>query len=235
MPMVAPEGEAAKKEKITQKVIQKKSRWRVALALALVIVLALALWMDGNLKPIVVSMAEAQCKALAVGVLNASIRTVLNSGIDYGDLMEVRFDSDGRVTMMQANTVRMNALSTSISKEALSGLQKLNVARIGIPLGSALGSKLFAGEGPRIPVKVHPVGAVNAGFSSEFETSGINQTRHKVYLRITATVQIVIPTDARVISVTESVLVAESIIVGQVPERFYSGGFGGGMMLDLVP
>ena len=223
----------ANDQKITHKVIQKKSRWRIALALLLVIVLALVIWMDGNLKPVVVSMAEAQCRALAVGVLNASIRTVLNSGIDYGDLMEVRFDDSGRVTMMQANTVRMNALSTSISKEALDGLQKLNVARIGIPLGSALGSKIFAGEGPRIPVKVYPVGAVNAGFSSEFETSGINQTRHKVFLQITTTVQIVIPTDARTVSVTESVLVAESIIVGQVPERFYSGP--GGMMLDLAP
>lgn len=223
----------ASEEKFTKKKPQKKGRWRFALALALVIVLALALWMDGNLKPIVVRMAEAQCKALAVGVLNASIRTVLNSGVDYGDLMEVRFDSAGHVTMMQANTTRMNALSTSISKEALAGLEKLNIARIGIPLGSALGSKLFAGEGPRIPIKVYPVGEINAGFSSEFETSGINQTRHKVFLQITATVQIVIPTDARVVSVSENVLVAESIIVGQVPERFYSGG--GGMMLDLAP
>ena len=224
----------ANEQKITQKVISKKSRWRIALALFLVVVLALLIWMDGNLKPVVVSMAEAQCRALAVGVLNASIRTVLNSGIDYGDLMEVRFDSNGHVSMMQANTVRMNALSTSISREALAGLERLNVARIGIPLGSALGSKIFAGEGPRIPIKVYPVGAVNAIFSSEFETSGINQTRHKVFLQITTTVQIVIPTDARMVSVTESVLVAESIIVGQVPERFYSGP-GGGMMLDLVP
>jgi len=227
MPVVAQE------QKITQKVIRKQSRWKLALALLLVIVLALGIWMDGNLKPVVVSMAEAQCRALAVGILNTSIRTVLNSGIDYGDLMDVRFDSDGRVSMMQANAVRMNTLSTSISREALNGLQRLNVARIGIPLGSALGSKIFAGEGPRIPVRVYPVGAVNASFSSEFQASGINQTRHKVFLQITATIQIVIPTDARTVSVTESVLVAESIIVGQVPERFYSDG--GGFMLDLVP
>lgn len=217
-----------------EKRVRKKGRWRIMLAIALVLILALALWMDSNLKPIVVSMAEAQCKALAVGVLNAAIRTVLTSGLDYSDLMTVRFDSAGHVTMMQANTVRMNTLSTSISKEALDGLRKLDVARIGIPLGSALGSKLFAGEGPRIPIKVYPVGAVTAGFSSEFETSGINQTRHKVYLKVQASIQIVIPTDASVVSVTENVLVAESIIVGQVPERFYSGG-GNGMMLDLVP
>ncbi len=213
---------------------RKKGRWRIALLLAFVLVLAIALWMDSNLKPIVVSMAEAQCRALAVGVLNSAIRTVLTSGIDYSDLMQVRFDSAGRVTMMQANAVRMNTLSTSISKEALEGLQRLDVARIGIPLGSALGSKIFAGEGPRIPVKVYPVGAVTAGFSSEFESSGINQTRHKVYLKVTTSIQIVIPTDAKVVSVSENVLVAESIIVGQVPERFYSEG-SGGMLLDLVP
>lgn len=211
-----------------------KGKWRIRLIILVILVLVLGLWMDGNLRPIVISMAEAQCRSLAVGVLNTSIRTVLSSGIDYGDLMEVRFDSDGRVTMMQANTVRMNSLSTSITEEVQSGLKNLGVARIGIPLGSALGSKIFAGEGPRIPVKVYPVGSVSTGFSSEFETSGINQTRHKIYLKVTSSIQIVIPTDAKVVTVTENVLVAESIIVGQVPERFYSSG-GNGEVLDLVP
>ncbi len=218
-----------------EKIVKKRGRWRFWLLLILVLVLAAALWMDSNLKPIIVSMAEARCRALAVDVLHSSIREVLEGGVDYGDLMAVRFDSDGRVTMMQANTVRMNNLSNNIARVALDGLQKLDVARINIPLGSALGSELLAGEGPRIPVRVFPVGSVMASFSSEFETSGINQTRHKVYLKVTTSIQIVIPTEAHVVSVSENVLVAESIIVGQVPERFYSGGGGDGMLLDLVP
>ncbi len=214
--------------------IRRKGGWRLWCILILVAILALTLWADANLRPIVVNMAEAQCRAMAVGVLNTSIRAVLSGGIDYSDLMMVKFDSEGRVTMMQANTVRMNELSTSITSSVQTGMQQLGIARIGIPLGSALGSKVFAGEGPRIPVKVYPVGSVSTGFSSEFESSGINQTRHKIYLKVTSSVQIIIPTDAKVVMVTESVLVAESIIVGQVPERFYSGD-GGGALLDLVP
>ena len=83
-------------------------------------------------------------------------------------------------------------------------------------------------------MRIVPVGSVNTEFSTEFESSGINQTRHKIFLRARASIQIVIPTDAQVAGVTVDVLVAESIIVGEVPGSFV-GYNPDGDLLNLVP
>ena len=79
---------------------------------------------------------------------------------------------------------------------------------------------LLAGSGPRIPISIVPVGSVQTDFETEFEACGINQTRHKVYLQLSASIRIVIPTGAKTTNVTANMLVAESIIVGKVPESF---------------
>lgn len=85
---------------------------------------------------------------------------------------------------------------------------------------AALGLTLLAGSGPRIPISIVPVGSVQTDFETEFEACGINQTRHKVYLQLSASIRIVIPTGAKTTNVTANMLVAESIIVGKVPESF---------------
>ena len=87
-------------------------------------------------------------------------------------------------------------------------------------LCAALGMTLLAGSGPRIPISIVPVGSVQTDFETEFEACGINQTRHKVYLQLSASIRIVIPTGAKTTNVTANMLVTESIIVGKVPESF---------------
>ena len=104
----------------------------------------------------------------------------------------------------------------------------------GRPLGSALGMTIFAGSGPGIPVSIVPIGSIKTNFETEFEACGINQTRHKVYLTVTASIRIVIPTGAKTTEVTVNMLAAESIIVGAVPEGFVGYNLSEAEM-DLVP
>ena len=93
---------------------------------------------------------------------------------------------------------------------------------------------LFAGAGPTVEVHVLPVGSVQVEFHTDFQTAGINQTRHRVTLLLTARVQLVIPTGAKTVEASTQVAMAESIIVGEVPDTFTD--VGNDMdMLDLVP
>ena len=62
--------------------------------------------------------------------------------------------------------------------------------------------------------------AVSAAFSTEFESAGINQTRHKIYLSLHTVVRLVIPSSARQVTLNGQMLIAESIIVGDVPQSF---------------
>ncbi|MBP3429036.1 MAG: sporulation protein YunB [Clostridia bacterium] len=187
------------------------------LALAALLLLLLA---DRNVKPLVFSLAEARSAALASKVLNGAMADALGDGVGYDELMHVRVDEHGQVALLSANTARMNALAGRAGAAALTRLEQMSSEKVGVPLGAALGLSLFAGRGPRIPVSIVPVGSIMTNFETEFEACGINQTRHKVYLELTASIRIVIPTGAKTTQVQANMLVAESIIVGGVPDGF---------------
>ena len=148
--------------------------------------------------------------------------------------MSVTLDSGGQIRLIQANTPEMNRLASRASLTAQEKIASLEQQSLYVPLGSALGMTIFAGAGPLIEVRILPVGAVHAGFSTEFETAGINQTRHKISLTLTAQVELVIPTGAMEVQAVTQVAVAESIIVGQVPDS-YVNVENGTRMLNLAP
>ena len=184
------------------------------------ILLAVFLLVDRNFRPLGFSLAEARSAAMATRALNAALTEALEDGVDYDDLMNVRMDDGGQVSLLSANTMRMNALAERAGDAALRKLETVSAQKVDVPLGAALGLTLLAGSGPRIPISIVPVGSVQTDFETEFEACGINQTRHKVYLQLSASIRIVIPTGAKTTNVTANMLVAESIIVGKVPESF---------------
>ena len=215
-----------------------KLRRRLALLILLLSLAAVAaaiLLAEHNLTRVVLNLAQAQARAMAVQTLNEAASELLASGeITYDALMHVTADESGRVRLIQANTPEMNRLASRVSLLAQSRLQQKREQSVRIPLGSAAGLTIFAGAGPKIEVHILPVGSVHARFHTEFQTAGINQTRHRVSLTLTAQVQLVIPTGAQMVEVSTQVAMAESIIVGEVPETFTD--VGNDMdMLDLVP
>ena len=180
--------------------VRRQRRLR-RLTLAALALLAVFLLVDRNFRPLVFSLAEARSAAMATRALNAALTEALEDGVDYDDLMNVRMDDGGQVSLLSANTMRMNALAERAGDAALRKLETVSAQKVDVPLGAALGLTLLAGSGPRIPIC-------------------INQTRHKVYLQRSASIRIVIPTGAKTTNVTANMLVAESIIVGKVPESF---------------
>ena len=114
----------------------------------------------------------------------------------------------------------VNLLADRAGDAALRKLEAVSSQKVSVPLGAALGITLLAGSGPGIPISIVPIGSVQTNFETEFEAWGINQTRHKVFMQLSASIRIVIPTGAKTTNVTANMLVAESIIVGKVPESF---------------
>ena len=188
--------------------------------LLLLLLLALFLLIDRNFRPLVFSLAEARSAAMASQVLSGALAEAIEDGITYEDLMNVKMDQSGQVALLSANTMAMNRLATRAGDAALRRLNNMSSERVTVPLGAVLGTTLFSGSGPGVPVSIVPIGSIFTDFATEFEACGINQTRHKVYLQVTANIRIVIPTGAKTTQVSANMLVAESIIVGRVPEGF---------------
>ena len=218
--------------------LRVKLRRRLALfclVMCLVVIVSSILFVEGNLTRVVLSLAQAQARAMAVRILNEAAAELLASGeVTYDVLMHVTADESGRVRLIQANTPEMNRLASRVSLISQEKLQSTRDQVVRIPLGSALGMTLFAGAGPKVEVHILPVGSVHAEFRTDFQTAGINQTRHRVTLLLTAQVQLVIPTGAKTVEVSTQVAMAESIIVGEVPDTFTDVGDDMDM-LDLVP
>ena len=198
---------------------KKRSALRAAVVAVLALI-ALGIWMEKNLESVILDMAYARAEAMAVEYMHEAVRDVMGDEITYQDMMTVRTDEDGRVTMLQANAVRMNELAAFTALQAQARLDSADAQSVSIPLGAALGIPFFSALGPRARVRIVPVSAVSATFFTEFESAGINQTRHKIYLSLRTTVRLVIPSGARQVSLGSQVLIAESIIVGEVPQSY---------------
>lgn len=196
------------------------SAWLRRILLAVLLLTALALYIEGNLTEVTLSLAQAKARTLAVTVLNETVEEVVQEGVGYDTLVRVTKDEQGQVRLLQADTSAMNHLAARVSALAQEKLDRTENGSVQVPLGSALGLTLFAGAGPKLRVQVLPVGAIAARFDTEFQAAGINQTRHRILLTMTATVKLVIPTGAKTVEASTQVAVAESIIVGEVPQSF---------------
>lgn len=209
MKAVACEDKKARRTRVCRRAVL------IVLAILLVVVL-----LEKNLEALILDMAYARAEAMAAEYINEAVREIMGGQITYEDMITVRTDGAGRVTMLQANAVRMNELATVTAMHAQARLESAEAQSISIPLGAALGIPFFSALGPRVQVRIVPVSAVTTAFSTEFESAGINQSRHKIYLSLRTVVRLVIPSGARQVTLNGQVLIAESIIVGEVPQSY---------------
>lgn len=212
----------------------RKRGWLRWLLIAGLLLAAGLIAMEQNLSQTMLDMAFARAYSMAVETINRAVKEVTAQGITYEELIDTQTDAQGRISMLRANTMRMNELA---ARTALLAEEELNSAEnqfVEIPLGAALGVRFLSGFGPRLEVQILPVGAVHTSFDTEFETAGINQTRHKIFLNLRATVSLIVPTGSQLVEVTSTVPIAESIIVGEVPDSFVDVN-NEEDMLDLIP
>ncbi len=200
---------------------------KLALALIAVLVagsLALLL-LDVLLWPTLRTLTEAELQNLTVGLMYEAVSgEVSDLGSEYWKLFRVETDEHGRVTVVQPDTPAINDLAaraTAAVQEAVEGLQGVTVS---IPLGRALGSRLLGGYGPKIHVKVYPLVVQDVRIWDVFESAGINQTRHRIYLRVTLRARTAIPFLYSEITVENDFPVAEAVIVGPVPSLWVGQG-----------
>ncbi len=213
---------------------RQRRGWRRILLLAALLLAAGAIIAEQNLSQTMLDLAFARAYSMAVETINRAVDQVVSSGIRYEELVETSLDAEGRVSMLRANTIRMNEIATQTALTAEAELNSIENQSIDIPLGAAMGIRFLAGSGPSIPVRIVSVGAVNTNFETAFESAGINQTRHKIFLSLRTTVSLIIPTGSKLVDVTSTVPIAESIIVGEVPDSFVDVN-DQREMLNLIP
>ena len=189
------------------------------LLLFMVILLtASVLFLELRLKPVAASVASVQAKAFATDAINESVGEILEEmNITGDDLETVTALADGSLSSINTNTVLINKLKNLITLRSQEAISNIRSKRVDVPLGTILGGELLNGTGPCIPVYISMTGNVSSDFEGSFESGGINQTVHKLSVNITAEINIIMPMNSCSEIVTTTVLVGETVIIGNTP------------------
>lgn len=170
-------------------------------------------------------LAETQIKNTSSDLTNDSLTELLQeSDIQYDRIIYFEKDLNGKITAMKTNIMEVNRLKTRVLELVNRRILALDTTDLGIPIGSLLFPEVFAGKGFAIPVHILSIRNSDAVFRSEFHQAGINQTLHRLFMDVTVDVSILVLGQTESFSVDSQVVVAETVIVGDVPDTFFSSG-----------
>lgn len=193
---------------------------------------ALLIIINYNMRPALAAIAEARITALAVSAMNDAIMERMDDN-SYTSLITA-YDNGEKVYMIQADTRQMNMLASDCCAAAQTRIAAMGEQGVSVPLGTVSGITYLSGRGPGIRVLFTPVGSVESDFDSELVSSGINQSLYRVNIRLTSTIRLIMPGVSHSIEVSAKAAIAESIIVGEVPQ-VYTNVADEEDMMNLIP
>lgn len=175
------------------------------------------------------ALAQTQVINSTSDLINDAIDKQIETGnIQYDRIVYFEKDLNGRITALKTNMSEVNRLKTTILNIINDEILALDTSDIGIPIGSLILPEFFSGRGFMIPVHILSIRNSDAGFESYFTEAGINQTLQQLTMNISVDVAILVLGRTESFTVTSQVVVAETIIVGQVPDTFLqTGGYNG--------
>ena len=174
-----------------------------------------------KVNPMLEGMARAMVDNVASNTINEAIDAQIADGnIDYNRLVLFEKDLNGRITAIKTNMTEVNRLKTQILDILNDTLLEISTDKLSIPIGNLILPELFSGRGPGIPLMVLSISTSDASFRHAFTSAGINQTCHQIILIVEVAMTVLLPTETINVAVTSEMVVAETIIVGDVPTTY---------------
>ena len=199
------------------------ARKKALLLLAVVLLAALTLSLSAmaRLRPILISLATARVRNTVTRIVTAAVdETIYAANVDYDSLISLEKDNEGRIVALKSDMAAFNRLQAAVLAKVLERMADVDTRELSIPVGTLTGSPLLAGRGPLLHVRMQSVGSPGARFENESSDAGINQTRHRILLLVDVSVGILLPGFSTGAHVSSVFSVAETVIVGSVPESY---------------
>ena len=201
--------------------LDRRALIRVLALLLAVSLLALTLTATARMRPLLESLATTRVSNTVNRIIFEAVNEAIQNGdISYERLISLEKDNEGKITAVHSNMAAFNRLQAQILDIILAKIDQVSARELSIPIGTLTGSALLAGRGPRIRVRMESVGSSTARFNNKFESAGINQTKHQIILEVEVSVAILLPGFTTATKVSTAVTVAETVIVGAVPDTY---------------
>ena len=198
-----------------------RKRRRIAVVITVSFIFLTVLLLRYRMVPVARELSKTKISNQASTAINrAIVRQIQEDSIAYDCIIFLEKDVHGNISAIKTNMAEVNRLKTEILEAVDEEILEMSVSEIGLPIGSIVLPELFSGKGPRLPVRVLSVSTSDAVFSSKFSQAGINQTMHQLHISVSATMTILTPMGTQNITADAQVLVAETVIVGAVPQTY---------------
>ena len=176
------------------------------------------------LRPVLAAAARYQVRSqVTAAVEQWAARDLQERGMDYSDFVTITRNEAGEITALSADMARLNLLRAELSAHLLERLEDSQL-ELTIPVGSLLPIEPTWARGPELHLRALALGTASAEFESEFTSAGINQTRHRLWLELSVPVTVLLPGGGEELTVDSRLCVAETVIVGQVPQTWFQTG-----------
>lgn len=174
-------------------------------------------FLDKNILPTVLSIGEEKVRREATTIINETALDIYSKDFNYNDMILTEKDNEGNITLLRADTVKLNYLSAKLVLASNDKIDKLSEVGLKVPLGYMTKNLVFYNLGPKINVDITQIGNITSSYESVFESAGINQTRHKIYLNVDMKMKLIVPLNSRDVEISSQIPIAETIIVGKIP------------------
>ena len=177
---------------------------------------------DMKLRPIIKTVGGSALKNTLSNVLDGAVNDMVDElGVRYGDMVDIEKNADGTIAAITLNSTYINGYKTELSDGCSDRLSQFTETVVPVPIGALIGGSFFNGKGFCIDVDATIYGFAVTDVVSKFESAGINQTRHTIYLNVTASAHAYMGLCHLNESVDETIILVETIIVGTVPQSYY--------------
>lgn len=187
----------------------------------MVVVVGLVVWTDIRIRPLIHDYGINHAKTVCTRAINESVSDLLvQKALAYDDLVTVEKKESGEIQSVEANATCVNRLKADITNTILDRLEQQDVRTLRIPLGTLTGSNLLSGRGPSLPIKIGITATTLTNIRSEFSSAGINQTCHQLFVELEVELFAALPGEPETVTVKSEFLLAETILVGEVPDLY---------------
>ena len=191
----------------------------------LLVILILLVTLRSKYRHVIRDLAQTSVMNSTSDLTNDAIAKQIAAGnVAYDRIVFFEKDLDGRITALKTNMSEVNHLKTDILSIINDEILAMDTSNLGIPIGSLFLPELFSGKGPAIPVRILSIRNSDAIFTGSFSQAGINQTLHRLIMEVTVDVAVLVLGETSSFCVTSEVVVAETVIVGQVPQTYLQSG-----------
>ena len=206
------------------KKLRKRRYLKTKLIITAVFFVAISIYIDVCLRPVVITVAQYRVQGLISKAVNNAIISVMDeTNYSYADLVEIVKNEKQEILSVNYNSLHINKLRSELVKATIEETQKLPVTNLYIPIGNITSIDILQNKGPKLKFTITPSSYVEADVESVFQNTGINQINHQIFIILKVTANALIPNYSTSVYSENKVCVAETVIIGKVPNTIGEG------------